>query len=121
MLIQDLRRRALLVALGGAALVAASPGSARSNAGKPDMIVVFGVVEGVNGALAGATVFLKDSKKGGAVRSYTTTPDGSFRFTQVWMGDDYQLWARWEGKKSAIKTVSSWDTRREAGFTLMIR
>ncbi len=59
----------------------------------------------------GATVFLKNIKTK-AIRSYTTTADGHFRFTQVSMTDDHEVWAELNGKKSAVKTVSSWDARK---------
>jgi hypothetical protein len=29
------------------------------------------------------------------------------------MVEDYDLWAEKSGKKSAVKTISSWDTRKE--------
>ena len=60
----------------------------------------------------GATVFLKNSKTK-AIRSYTSASNGRFRFAQVNMTDDYDLWAEKEGKKTATKTVSSWDARKE--------
>jgi hypothetical protein len=62
--------------------------------------------------VAGATVFLKNQKTK-AIRSYTSTTDGHFHFAQIDMSVDYDLWAEKDGKKSAIKTVSSWDARKE--------
>ena len=62
--------------------------------------------------VAGATVFLKNQKTK-AIRSYTSTPDGHFHFAQIDMADDYDLWAEKDGKKSAVKTVSSWDARKD--------
>lgn len=63
-------------------------------------------------AVAGATVFLKNEKTK-AIRSYTSTQDGHFHFAQIDMSVDYDLWAEKDGKKSATKTVSSWDARKE--------
>ena len=60
----------------------------------------------------GATVFLKNQKTK-AIRSYTSTDKGHFYFAQVNMVEDYDLWAEKGGKKSAVKTVSSWDSRKE--------
>jgi hypothetical protein len=37
---------------------------------------------------------------------------GHFYFAQVNMAEDYDLWAEKGGKKSATKTVSSWDSRK---------
>ena len=59
-----------------------------------------------------ATVFLKNEKTK-AIRSYISTADGHFRFSQVDMSVDFDLWAEKDGKKSATKTVSSWDDRKE--------
>ncbi len=60
----------------------------------------------------GATVFLKNQKTK-AIRSYASTADGHFHFAQIDMSVDYDLWAEKDGKKSATKTVSSWDARKE--------
>lgn len=62
--------------------------------------------------VVGATVFLKNEKTK-AIRSYTSTADGHFHFAQIDMADDYDLWAEKDGKKSATKTVSSWDARKD--------
>jgi hypothetical protein len=63
-------------------------------------------------AVVGATVFLKNQKTK-AIRSYTSTADGHYHFAQIDMADDYDLWAEKDGKKSAVKTVSSWDARKD--------
>jgi hypothetical protein len=62
--------------------------------------------------VVGATVFLKNEKTK-SIRSYISTADGHFHFAQVDMSVDFDLWAEKDGKKSAIKTVSSWDDRKE--------
>ena len=75
--------------------------------------VVSGYVVDANSKPAGgATVFLRDLKTK-SIRSYTSAADGKFRFTQVNMAEDHELWAEKDGKKSATKTVSSWDTRKD--------
>jgi hypothetical protein len=70
--------------------------------------------------LAGATVFLKDLKSKN-IRSYTSDADGKYRFTQVNMAEDHELWAEKDGKKSAVKTVSSWDTRKDFVTELKVK
>jgi hypothetical protein len=83
--------------------------------------VVLGSVIDANSAMvSGATVFLKDLKTK-TIRSYTTQADGRFRFTQVNMAEDHELWADKEGKKSAVKTVSSWDARKEFETELRLK
>jgi hypothetical protein len=59
----------------------------------------------------GATVFLKNEKTK-SIRSYTSTEKGHYYFAQVNMAEDYDLWAEKGGKKSPVKTVSTWDSRK---------
>jgi hypothetical protein len=63
-------------------------------------------------AVSSATVFLKNEKTK-SIRSYNSTADGHFHFAQVDMSVDFDLWSEKDGKKSAIKTVSSWDARKD--------
>jgi uncharacterized GH25 family protein len=62
--------------------------------------------------ISGATVFLENVKSRD-VKSYDTPQSGSFRFTQVGMIDDYQVWAEKGKKKSSVRTISSFDSRKE--------
>jgi hypothetical protein len=83
--------------------------------------VVMGVVVDTDSVrVVGATVFLKDLKSK-SIRSYTTDEKGRFRFAQVNRSQDYDLWAEKNGKKTAVKTVSSWDTRPEFEVELMMK
>ena len=83
--------------------------------------VVNGIVlDAQSNAVSGATVFLRDIKTK-AIRSYTSTKDGHFRFAQVNMTVDYDLWAEKDGKKSAMKTISSWDTRKEVQTEIKLK
>ena len=78
------------------------------------------VVDGNSAPVQGATVFLKNIKTK-SIRSYTSSSNGSFRFAQVNMTDDYDLWAEKEGKKSGTKTVSSWDARKDFETELKLK
>lgn len=78
------------------------------------------VVDASSAPVAGVTVFLKEQKTKG-VRSYTSTADGRFHFAQVNMAEDYDLWAEKDGRKTAVKTVSSWDTRKEFEVELKMK
>jgi len=71
-------------------------------------------------AAGGATVFLKNLKTRN-VKSFTSTPDGAFRFAQVGMVDDYEVWAERSAKKSAVKTVSSFDSRKQVEYELRLK
>ncbi|MGC1422767.1 MAG: carboxypeptidase-like regulatory domain-containing protein [Terracidiphilus sp.] len=82
---------------------------------------VAGLVIDANSApVQGATVFLKNQKTK-SIRSYTSSSNGSFRFAQVGMTDDYDLWAEKDGKKSPTKTVSSWDARKDFETELKLK
>jgi hypothetical protein len=70
------------------------------------------VVDDKSEPVSGATVFLRNEKTK-SIRSYTSTQDGRFRFAQVNMSEDYDLWAEKNNRKTAVKTVSSWDARKE--------
>lgn len=83
-------------------------------------VVMGSVVDADSAAIAGATVFLRNSKTK-SIRSYTSSKDGRFRFAQVNMAEDYDLWAEKDGRKSATKTVSSWDARKEFETELKIK
>lgn len=65
--------------------------------------------------VAGATVFLQNQKTK-TIRSFTSVANGHFSFAQVDKAQDFNLWAEKDGKKSSVKTISSWDTRN-AYFT----
>lgn len=68
----------------------------------------------------GATVFLKNIKTHN-VRSFTTQAGGVFRFAQVGMVDDYEVWAEHAKTKSAVKTISSFDSRKEMHMELKLK
>jgi hypothetical protein len=78
------------------------------------------VVDDASAPVMGATVFLRNTKSK-SIRSYTSTKEGRFRFVQVNMSEDYDLWAEKDSKKSAVKTVSSWDTRKELEVELKLK
>jgi hypothetical protein len=83
-------------------------------------VVIGAVVDDASAAVPGATVFLRNAKTK-SIRSYTSGNNGRFRFAQVNMSEDFDLWAEKDGKKSAVKTVSSWDTRKEFEAELKLK
>lgn len=70
--------------------------------------------------VGGVTVFLKNLKTRN-VKSFTSLPDGDFRFAQVGMVDDYEVWAERGKNKSAVKTISSFDSRKDVQFDLKLK
>jgi hypothetical protein len=83
-------------------------------------VVLGEVVDSSSKPVSGATVFLKDLKTK-TIRSFTSDPSGKFRFTQVDMSEDHELWAEKDGRKSAVKTVSQWDARKEFETDLRLK
>lgn len=91
----------------GAAL---APCAVAQNLG--DRTVSGTVLNAESAPVSGAVVFLKNQKTK-SIRSFTSIANGHFHFAQVQKDTDYDLWAEKGGKKSAVKTVSSWDARSE--------
>lgn len=83
-------------------------------------VVIGSVIDDASANVPGATVFLRNVKTK-SIRSYTSDKDGHFRFAQVNMADDFDIWAEKNGKKSPLKTVSSWDTRKEFACELKMK
>ena len=79
-----------------------------------------GVVTDKGGNKAvGAVVHLKDTRSL-AQRSYITTDDGTFRFSQLSTSGDYEVWATLNDKKSPSKTISSFDSKKEVDVALKL-
>ena len=88
----------------------------------PTQRVVEGkVVDGANAPIKGAVVYLKDSRSL-AVKSYFSDDGGGYRFGQLSQNVDYSLWAEFPagGKKSAVKSISSFDTKTQLTMILKI-
>ena len=77
-----------------------------------------GTVTGKGGPVKGAVVHLKDTRSL-AQKSYITAEDGNYHFAQLSSGTDYDVWAEAGGKKSAVKSVSSFDTKNS--FTIALK
>ena len=60
--------------------------------------------------IVGAVVYLKNSKSL-VVKSFFTQQDGTYRFPQLALNTDYEIWAEKDGKKSDTKGISQFDDR----------
>lgn len=66
-----------------------------------------------------AVVYLKNTKTL-AVKTYITEPDGSYRFPALASNVDYEVYAEFQGAHSDTKTLSAFDSRKQANITLRI-
>ena len=107
-----------LVPLGSRGGYMGTPTAEAQNLG--ERVVSGYVADAHSDPVVGATVFLRDLKSK-AIRSYTSIEGGCFRFAGVNMAEDHELWAEKNGKKSAVKTVSSWDTRKDFEVELKLK
>ena len=86
---------------------------------KTQRVVEGQVVDKSGAALKGATVFLKDDHTL-SVLSCIAADEGTYRFGQLAQSTDYEVWATLNGKKSEVKSISSFDTRPKFNFLLKI-
>jgi hypothetical protein len=66
-----------------------------------------------------AVVFLKNTRTN-AVRSYIADDEGNYRFSGLDPNVDYEIHAEKDGAKSATRTVSSFDNKKEIVLPLKI-
>jgi hypothetical protein len=103
---------AFSVAVRGVAVFAQDRGPAQR-------VVQGKVVDGANAPIKGAVVYLKDSRSL-SVKSYFSDAEGAYRFGQLSQNTDYEIWAENNGKKSAVKTISSFDNKSQFNINLKI-
>ncbi len=68
--------------------------------------------------MKGAVVHLKDTRAL-SQRSYITAEDGTYHFAQISGTTDYEVWADLDGKKTPVKSISSFDTK--TNFMIALR
>ena len=66
-----------------------------------------------------AIVYLKNTKTL-VVKTYIAGQDGGYRFPALSRNVDYQIFAEHAGKRSGVRTLSAFDSRRETRINLKI-
>jgi hypothetical protein len=66
-----------------------------------------------------AVVFLRNTRTN-AVRSYIANDEGDYRFSGLDPNIDYEIHAEKDGAKSSMRTVSSFDNKKEIVITLKL-
>jgi|SRR5205085_3170899 len=77
------------------------------------------VTDKSDNALSGSVVFLKNMRTN-SVRSSYTDDTGNYRFSGLDPNADYELHAEKDNAKSATRTVSSFDSRKDIVLNLKI-
>jgi hypothetical protein len=95
------------------------PISAFAQRGPAQRVVQGKVVDKANSGIKGAIVYLKDGHTL-SVKSFIADDEGAYRFGQLASNVDYEIWAESEGKKSNVKTISSFDSKNQFYIDLKI-
>jgi len=92
----------------------------KEHANTPIQRVVDGkVISKSDASIAGAVVYLKDSKSL-AIKTVITDEAGVFHFGQLSQNTDYEIWATSNGIRSKSKAISSFDSKNNYNFTLKV-
>ena len=67
-----------------------------------------------------AVVHLKNTRTL-AIKTYITEADGAYRFTALSPNVDYEIYAEYEGARSDTKTLSAFDSRKQATINLKVK
>ena len=87
--------------------------------GPVQRIVQGKVTDQGNAPLKGSVVYLKDGHSL-SVKSFIADDQGEYRFGQLAQNTDYEIWAENNGKKSGVKTISSFDSKNQFYINLKI-
>jgi hypothetical protein len=95
-------------------------GGSTPKATRPTSKMLTGTVQDkADQPIAGAVVYLKNMKTL-AMKSFFAQKDGSYRFPQLALNTDYEVYAEKDGQKSGTKTISQFDDRFTPTINLRI-
>lgn len=72
-----------------------------------------------NAPIKGAVIYLKDGRTL-SVKSFIADDQGQYRFGQLAQNTDYEIWAEHDGKKSPVKSISSFDSKNHFYIDLKV-
>jgi hypothetical protein len=92
---------------------------AMAQRGPVQRVVQGKVTDHAEAPLKGSVVYLKDGHTL-SVKSFIADDQGEYRFGQLAQNTDYEIWAESNGKKSSVKTISSFDSKNQFYINLKI-
>lgn len=115
-----MNNRQRIISLGVVFVLLVATGFAQDKKREAQLRTVRGqVIDKSENPISGSVVFLKNMRTN-TVRSSYTDESGSYRFSGLDPNADYELHAEKEGAKSATRTVSSFDSRKDILLNLKI-
>lgn len=113
-------RRLGFVAVAGLMAVALSIGQGKKGSEEANVRTVQGTVTDAQDAFVqGAVVQLKNTKTL-QIRSFITKEQGAYFFHALSTDVDYELKAEHRGSSSSVKTLSAFDSRKQAVINLKL-
>jgi hypothetical protein len=102
-------------------LLCASVSAAQDAKREAQLRTVHGVVmdKSSEAPVPSGVVFLKNTRTN-AVRSYIADDQGNYRFSGLDPNADYEIHAEKDGAKSATRTISSFDSKKEIVLNLKL-
>jgi Carboxypeptidase regulatory-like domain len=108
----------LLILAGPGQRVAAS--TPAQNQKEPELRTVHGsVIDKQENPVASSIVYLKNVKTQG-VKTYIANDSGEYRFSGLDPNVDYEIHAEHEDLASSVRTISSYDSRRDINLPLKL-
>lgn len=112
--------RFLCLVLAAAVLFAAPAPAQNKKKGQETTRTVSGTVTAPDGSVVNGAVVQLKNLKSLQIRSFITQHDGMFHFNELSTDVDYELRADSGGASSSTRTLSSFDTRKEAIINLKL-
>ena len=113
------RLRLLLVALALTVFVCAAVAQDAKHEAQLRTVRGVAVDKSTEAPVPSAVVFLTNTRTN-AVRSYIADEEGNYRFSGLDPNVDYEVHAEKDGAKSATRTVSSFDNKKEIVVNLKL-